>query len=261
MTRQLERTLRLLERHTYLADADRAALHRLPVERVSFRPGAYLVREGYAATACTFLLDGFAYRQKLAAGGQRQILSVHLPGEAVDLQHAFIGIADHNVQAMTQVEVATVPAAALVRTHERHPALARGMWMETLIESAIFREWVINIGRRDALTRVAHLLCELALRIRSAGLGQDHRYTLPTQEHLADCVGLTAVHVNRVLRQLDERGLIERERRSFVIRDWDGLRRAGDFNGRYLHGAGETVSRGARLGHASPTASAANMVH
>jgi CRP-like cAMP-binding protein len=114
--------------------------------------------------------------------------------------------------------------------------LARAMWADTLIDASIFREWVVNVGRRTSIARIAHLLCEFALRMKHAGLSSDGVYELPmTQEQLADAVGLTAVHVNRVLKELGRLGLIVRERRSITIPDWEKLRNIGDFNARYLH--------------------------
>jgi CRP-like cAMP-binding protein len=110
------------------------------------------------------------------------------------------------------------------------------LWIDTLIDASIFREWVVNVGRRNSRARVAHLLCEFSLRMEAAGLASNHHYELPmTQEQLADAVGLTSVHVNRVLKQLGEEGLISRDRRSIVIEDWKRLRETGDFNERYLH--------------------------
>jgi hypothetical protein len=110
------------------------------------------------------------------------------------------------------------------------------MWIETLIDAAIFREWIVNVGRRDSITRISHLLCELALRLEAAGLARDFRYEMPmTQEQLADCTGLTPVHVNRVLKELGRLGLIDRDKRSVAIVDWDRLQHIGDFNTRYLH--------------------------
>ncbi|HEX2764146.1 MAG TPA: Crp/Fnr family transcriptional regulator [Allosphingosinicella sp.] len=116
------------------------------------------------------------------------------------------------------------------------PGVARALWIDTLIDSSIFREWVVNVGRRDTRARIAHLLCEFALRLQAVGIGDGRRYELPmTQEQLADAVGLTSVHVNRVLRQLGEEGLISRDRRTLVLEDWQRLRQVGDFNERYLH--------------------------
>ena len=121
--------------------------------------------------------------------------------------------------------------------NSREPtAVGRALWIDTLIDSSIFREWVVNVGRRDSRARVAHIWCEFSLRLEAAGLAKDHVYELPmTQEQLADAVGLTSVHVNRVLRQLRDDGLIDRDRRTIRIVDWKRMREVGDFNERYLH--------------------------
>ena len=232
----LERLRRRLETRAPLEEGDRQALAALPYQEKTLEPAAYLVREGEPPVTCSLILTGFAYRHKVTASGERQILSVHMRGELTDLQNSFLGVADHNVQALTRVEVATVPVQAIQAVVLERPRLARALWIDTLVDAAIFREWIVNVGRRDARSRLAHLLCEFALRLREAGLGEDTRYELPmTQEQLADCTGLTPVHVNRVLKLLGQEGLIERDRRAVAIVDWDALRRVGDFSSRYLH--------------------------
>ena len=199
-------------------------------------PAAYMVREGDKVEHCQLLLSGFAYRHKITGDGQRQIIAVHMPGEFLDLQNSLLGSADHNVQALTRCEVATVPIAALRKLYEERPQVGRAMWIDTLIDAAIFREWIVNVGRRDSVSRLSHLLCEIALRLEEAGLAKDHSYELPmTQEQLADCTGLTPVHVNRVLKELGRLGLITRDKRSVEIVEWDRLQHIGDFNARYLH--------------------------
>ena len=232
----IERVLRRLETRGRLGSADRAAVFALPVIYRTLDPAAYVVREGEPPETCTLLLAGFAYRHKVTGEGQRQIMSVHMPGEFLDLQNSLLGEADHNVQMLTRGEVAAVPVAALRRLAEEHPLVGRAMWIETLIDAAIFREWIVNVGRRDSISRISHLLCELSLRLEAAGLAHGYRYDLPmTQEQIADCTGLTPVHVNRVLKELGRLGLIDRQKRSVSIVDWDGLRETGDFNARYLH--------------------------
>jgi CRP-like cAMP-binding protein len=197
---------------------------------------AYLVREGEKVEHCVLLLSGFAYRHKVTGEGQRQIIAVHMPGEFLDLQNSLLGTADHNVQTLTRCEVAMVPVAALRKLSEDRPQVGRAMWIDTLVDAAIFREWIVNVGRRDSISRLSHLLCEIALRLEEAGLAQDRCYELPmTQEQLADCTGLTPVHVNRVLKELGRMGLIERDKRSVRILQWDRLRQIGDFSTRYLH--------------------------
>jgi CRP-like cAMP-binding protein len=232
----IERVLRRLETRGPFSTEDRAAVRGLPVVHKSLDPAAYIVREGETPAACAVLLSGFAYRHKVTGEGQRQIVSVHMPGEFLDLQNSLLGVADHNVQTLTRCDIATIPVQALRRLGEDHPNVGRAMWIETLVDAAIFREWIVNVGRRASVSRISHLLCELALRLQAVGLVPGNRYDLPlTQEQIADCTGLTPVHVNRVLKELGRLGLIDREKRSIAIVDWNALQEIGDFNTRYLH--------------------------
>ncbi|HEY0044752.1 MAG TPA: Crp/Fnr family transcriptional regulator [Allosphingosinicella sp.] len=236
LTSPFSRLVQRLERRTPLGDADREALLTLPHSLKTCGAAAHLVRDGEKPDFVSLLLSGFAYRYKITGEGGRQIISLHVAGEFVDLQNSFLHVADHSVQTLTEVEVALVPKAVIRDLATHHPAIGRALWIDTLIDASIFREWVVNVGRRDSRARVAHILCEFSLRLEAAGLAQNHRYELPmTQEQLADAVGLTSVHVNRVLKQLGEEGLISRDRRSIVIEDWQRMRDAGDFNERYLH--------------------------
>jgi len=232
----LERVVRRLAARAPLSEADRDAVRSLDFSYRTLEPASYIVREGEPVRNCVLLLTGFAFRHKVTGDGQRQIMSVHMAGEFLDLQNSFLKVADHNVQTLTRCDIASVPTDALRVLSESHPLVARAMWIDTLIEAAIFREWIVNVGRRDSISRIAHLLCEFALRLRHAGLAERDLYELPmTQEQIADSTGLTPVHVNRVLKELGRRGLIEREKRAVSIRDWDALREIGDFNSRYLH--------------------------
>lgn len=232
----LSALIRRLDGRSPLAEADRRALLALPHTLRTLPAGVHLVRDGDAPEQCSLLLSGFAYRYKITGEGARQIISLHIAGEFVDLQNSLLEVADHSVQTLTEAEVACVPRQALRELALANANVARALWLDTLIDASIVREWVVNVGRRDSRARVAHLLCELSLRLDAAGLARDHRYELPmTQEQLADAVGLTSVHVNRVLKQLGEEGLIRRDRRSIVIEDWARMREAGDFNERYLH--------------------------
>lgn len=233
-----------LSRRSRLDEGDRAALLALPHTVRHLPAGAHIVRDGEPAAHCALLLSGFAYRYKLTGEGARQIISIHMPSEFVDLQNSLLAVADHSVQTLTAADVAMIPKRAIEEVALARPGVARAMWVDTLIDSSIFREWVVNVGRRDSRARVAHLLCEFSLRLQSAGLAQGHRYELPmTQEQLADAVGLTSVHVNRVLRQLGEDGLISRDRRTVTIEDWHRLSEVGDFNERYLHHDGMLAAR------------------
>jgi CRP-like cAMP-binding protein len=146
-------------------------------------------------------------------------------------------MADHSVQMLTAGKVAMIPRDAVVQLAFERPAIGKAMWIDTLVDASIFREWIANIGRRDARTRLAHLLCEFSLRLEVAGLGQHTNYEMPmTQDQLGDATGLTPVHVNRTLKSLEAEGLIERaSARAITIGDWKKLAQAGDFNSNYLH--------------------------
>jgi CRP-like cAMP-binding protein len=148
-----------------------------------------------------------------------------LPGISCDLEGALLNVADHNLQTLTHCELAFIPRSAVRDLILSHPRIGMAMWVDTLIDSSIFREWVVNVGRRDGRARIAHLICEFARRMEVAGLADAAGYELPlTQEQIADATGLTAVHVNRVLKTLTSEGLICRTRRVVSIPNWAGLR-------------------------------------
>lgn len=155
----------------------------------------------------------------------------------MDLQNSFLGVADHSVQMITEGEVALIPREAVKKLAFDRPNIGMAMWFDTLVDASIFREWIANVGRRDAHTRLAHLLCEFSLRLKVAGLGEATEYELPmTQEQIADCTGLTSVHVNRTLKMMEAEKLItRRSSRTVTIGDWRKLAEAGDFDSTYLH--------------------------
>jgi CRP-like cAMP-binding protein len=131
--------------------------------------------------------------------------------------------------------VALVPKQAILALTESRPALARALWFDTLVEGAIFREWVVNVGRRNARTRIAHLLCELAVRLQDSADPKEG-YALPiTQEQLADATGMTPVHTNRTIQALRKEGLISLSGGRLVVHDWRALKAAGEFTEVYLH--------------------------
>jgi CRP-like cAMP-binding protein len=233
----LSKMARKLESRSVLDDGDRAAIMALPYLERTYEAPAYVLREGEPAKKhCSFIVSGLAFRQKLAATGARQIVSIHMAGDFLDLQHLFLNRADHSVQALSRLETLEIERAALQELVLRHPAIGRAMWIDALVDASIFREWVLNVGRRDAKARIAHLLCEVSLRMEAAGLTNGAGYQLPlTQEQLGDAVGLTSVHVNRTLRALAEQGLIVRDRRHVRFDDIERLRAAADFSALYLH--------------------------
>lgn len=219
-----------------LTKAATDAILALPFVIRDYTPGQYVLREGDRALQSTFVISGFIFRHKIVADGGRQIVAIHLMGDFVDLQHIMLDRADHNVQALTPATLVQFPSDQLLELAYRYPEIGKALWLESLIEAATFREWVVNVGRRNARARTAHLLCELAIRREAAGLGDRGCYELPmSQEQLGDALGLTSVHVNRTLMALEIEGLILRSKRAVTVADWHGLQRAGDFNPLYLH--------------------------
>jgi CRP-like cAMP-binding protein len=232
----LELLLRTLELRATLSDEDRRAVRALPYTLKTLEPATYLVRDGEPPLQCGVLVTGFAYRQKLTGDGDRQIIAIHIPGEAVDFQNLFLDVADHNVQMLTRGLVAFIPRQAIREIAETHPGVSHAIFVNTLVDAAIFREWVLNVGQREGRTRMAHVLCEFAIRLEAIGLTEEYGYELPmTQEQLGDTLGLTPVHVNRILKGMEADGLISRSKRNISFPDWERLRTVGDFNQRYLH--------------------------
>lgn len=232
----LERIAAKLATRAPLGRDDRQAIMALPFRHRTVEPADCLVREGEKPRRCAFMLSGYSFRQKLAANGSRQIVSLMIPGDFVDLQQLFLTISDHNVQVLTRAEIAEIEIDALREIVLNYPSIGHAMWIDALVDSAIYREWLINIGQRDARARISHLICEFSVRLKAAGIGDGSSYDLPmTQEQLGDALGLTSVHVNRVLKGLAEDGLITRDRRRISANDWQRLRETADFNERYLH--------------------------
>lgn len=227
-----------LIKRSQLQPADIEALVGLPHNLAVCEPGSYLVREGDKSDSCVLLLSGFIYRSKIAGNGSRQILSIHVRGDLVDLQNSLLDEADHNVQALTRAEVAYIPQQAILALAMTYPAAGLALWRDTLVDGSIFREWILNVGQRDARQRISHLLCEIALRQEEAGLCEGPSYEWPmTQEQIGDATGMTSVHVNRTIQGMRAAGLIEMHNRSVTITNWPALQMAGDFSRAYLHQA------------------------
>lgn len=202
----------------------------------SISDGHDLAREGPSPGVLTILLQGLACRYKDLADGRRQILCFQLPGDIVDIHGFVMGRLDHAIGALTACQVATVPYEAVNALVERHPALRMALWRESMLDAAICREWEVNLGQRGAYERMAHLLCEVVLRQKIAGLENNGRYALPlTQSELSDALGLSVVHVNRVLQRLRKEGLITLRAGYLTVHDMAGLTAAGGFEPSYLH--------------------------
>lgn len=206
-----------------------ADIRELPAEKV-------MVRAGVTLSESILLFEGYACRYKGLRDGQRQIMQLHVPGDFLDLHGFLLKQLDHDVASMTPVRYALVPHEALRRITETHPHLARMLWFSTLLDAAIHRERILSIGRRSAMARIAHLFCELYVRLEVVGLAKDLSYRLDlTQGELADATGLTSVHVNRMLKKLREQKVLTFRGGEVQIHDWDALCRAAEFDPGYLH--------------------------
>lgn len=222
-----------------LTDAEKRCLLDLPLSVQQIGPDQDIVREGDRPFACCLLIEGFTCRYKLTEEGKRQIFSFHTPGDIPDLQSLHLNVMDHSLKTLTPCKVAFIPHDIIAELTRRCPHVGEVLWRDTLIDAAIFREWMIGIGRRSAYTRIAHLLCEVFARLRAVGLTDGNECEFPiTQTEIADALGLSTVHVNRSLQELRADGTIDLRRGILAIPDWDGLKKAGEFDPTYLHMTG-----------------------
>lgn len=232
----VELMLAKLTRLGGLDQQDRAAIGSLRFRVQQVPAGKLLVRTGDVPSECCVLVEGYACRHKSTSSGGRQIVSFHLPGDILDVQHLQLERADHDVETITAATIAWVPASELRELLRTRPKINDALWRDALIDASIFREWVLNVGRRNAESRIAHMLCEFATRREAAGLGSPERFDLPMSQHqIADATGLTVVHVNRTLQALAASGVIERRGREIRIADWPRMREVADFDPAYLH--------------------------
>ena len=226
-----------LQLYEALSPDEQRALESLIVSTRMSVVGEDLAVEGDAPSHCRVLLEGQAFRHRTLADGRRQVMSFHIPGDVCDLQGMFLAM-DHNVTALMPCEVGLIPHTRLTEVMEAYPRIARGFWRTSFVEAAIFREWMVGMGRRTAYARIAHLFCEMIVRMRAAGLVRQNRCQFPiTQQHLSDSLGLSAVHTNRTLQALRGERLLSFHGGELAVLDWPGLKAAGEFDGGYLHQA------------------------
>jgi CRP-like cAMP-binding protein len=232
----ISRLIRKLERRDTLSDEEKQVLEGAVAWVKEARLDEDLVREGERPSESSLLLEGFAARYKLLRNGKRQITALHIPGDFVDLHSFLLKKMDHGVVALTRCRVGLVPHTTLREITETHLHLGRLLWLSTLIDAAIHREWLVAMGRRPALHQIAHLVCELFLRLQAVGLTQHMSFELPlTQAELGDVLGLSTVHVNRVIQQLRTDGLVTWSEQRIVIEDWARLQQVAEFDPTFLN--------------------------
>ena len=208
--------IRKIESVFTLTDDERQALENLPMQVAVIKNDQDIVREGDRPSRSFVILSG-------------------LPGDVPDLHSLHLRVLDNSVSTLTQCRVGFITHEDLSDLCARYPRIASAFWRETLVEGAIFREWLLNIGRRAAYNRIAHFFCEMLVRLRAVGLAEGHACDLPiTQAELGDALGITTVHVNRVLQQMRADGLIEMKGAWLTFPDWNRLKEVGEFNPLYL---------------------------
>jgi CRP-like cAMP-binding protein len=226
-----------LGRFTKLSRDDKAVLNRLTAGNVrSLGPHEDIVREGDSPAEINLMLSGWACRHKHLEDGRRQIIAFFLPGDLCDHHIFVLREMDHSVSTITPVRIAGISRDAFDEVMHKHPRVTQALWWESLVAFAIQREWTVNLGQRSATERMAHLLCELFLRLQSVGLVNGNSCDFPlTQAELGDATGLSTVHVNRTLQDLRSAGIIELKARRLIISDLGALMRQSLFNPNYLH--------------------------
>lgn len=229
--------VRKLEQFARLSAEDRAVLERASAERIR-RFGAHedIIREGDRPRDVKLFLSGWACRYKQLEDGRRQIVAFFLPGDLCDHNVFILREMDHSIMALTPVTVAELTREAFERITLDHPRVLQALWWETLVSASVQREWTVNLGQREAVERMAHLFCELFLRLRGVGLTDEDACELPLrQSELAAATGMSEVHVNRTLQELRRRGLLTLKGRRLTIPNLNALMAAGLFSPNYLH--------------------------
>jgi CRP-like cAMP-binding protein len=219
-----------------IADEDIKEIEALPISVRQYPAETAVVRDGERATDCCLIADGFCARSKTIASGKRQILSLHIPGEIPDLMSLFLHVMDHDLSTLTPATLGFISHETLQKLHRRSPTVAEMFWRDTLIDAAMFREWIVNVGQRPAPARLAHVMIELRERLRLIGRLDGNSFEMPlTQEQIGEALGITAVHANRVIRQLRQEGIVELNRGRVTVLDERKFQELADFDGRYLH--------------------------
>ena len=228
--------LRRLNTVSGLDDADIAAIRGLPINVRHWEAGRAIVSDGGRPTECCLVIEGFCIRAKTTVSGQRQILSIHIAGEIPDLQSLHLHRMDHDLIAVAPSTLGFISHASLRALTRANPNVAEVLWRDTLIDSAIFREWIVNVGQRPAASRLAHTVVELRRRLAITGRATGDTFDMPlTQEQISEALGITPVHANRIIRQLRDDNIVDISRGRVTVLDETNLAELAQFDDRYLH--------------------------
>ena len=231
--------VRKLSRFVALSETELSVLERLHARRRNFVAGRDLVQQGDTRQAAYILAKGWACSYKLTLEGKRQIVDFQIPGDFLGLRSVLLHVSDHTVEPITDIQVTEITATDLLEAFSNTPKLATAVLWAASRDEAMVVEHLIDIGRRDAAERVGHFLLELGSRLSHVGLGSKDGYACPlTQYLLADALGLSAIHVNRSLRQLREAGLVTLRGKHVTFNDYDRLVEFSGFEEDYLEHSG-----------------------
>ena len=219
-----------------LDDHDVQAVQSLPVVVKHYQPGQAIVRDGDRPAECCLISQGFCVRSKMTSNGRRQILSIYIPGDIPDLQSLHLNVLDHDLITLTECTLGFITHVFLREITRRRPNVAEIFWRDTLIDAAMFRDWIVNVGQRPAPSRLAHIVVELRERLKVIGQVPGAWFEMPlTQEQIGEAMGITPVHANRIVKQLRDDNVLEFHRGSVRVIDEQKLLELADFDGLYLH--------------------------
>jgi CRP-like cAMP-binding protein len=233
-----------LELFEPLSPEDMEALATLTERAILCGKRKDILREGDPAGSLYLMRKGWACRYTILPGDRRQIISFVIPGDLCNDHALLFHRMEHSIAALTPCEVGVIPPDRFLQVLTAHPRISRALYWSNLVMESVLRERIVTLGRRSATQRIAHLFCELLLRLRAAGLAKNHSYDLPlTQADIADTLGLNHVHVNRVIRTMRKLGLIKLRGHVLEIPNWDDLTALGEFDPRHLNGFVRPVER------------------
>ena len=228
--------LKKLKRRIEISSDEERAIRGMIGKTRTVPADEMVVRSGEELNSSLLLLDGWLARSKDLAGGDRQVTELHVPGDFADLHGYSLKRLDHDVISLSDCRIAVVPHENISAAIDAFPRLGRIYWFSTNMDAAVQRELTLSLGQRSAISRMAHLFCELYMRLEIVGRARDNGYEFPlTQRELSECLGLTVVHANRTLQELRRRGLVELENRRLKILDRRGLEGLAEFDPAYLY--------------------------
>ena len=228
--------LKKLKRRIEISADEERALRSVVTETRRVGPDQVLIRGGQELNVSLLLIDGWLARAKDLPGGERQVTQLHVAGDFADLHSFTLKCLDHDVMTLSDCIIGVAPHERIKEVTERFPKIARYYWFSTNVDAAITRELALSLGQRSAISRMAHLFCELHVRLDAVGHARDDGFDFPlTQRELSECLGLTVVHVNRTIQELRRRGLVELENRQLTILDKRGLEGVAEFDPSYLY--------------------------